>query len=236
MPEKKEKIDSKLYKLKKEKDDEERPENEIKVSSYEDAKTLILNIIKLFKEKEHKTCTITGFGLLVAKTITVAEMVKRRVKGLHQITSIEPTVVVKKWVPREEPKEGEEPLPEKTVETTFTRMIIKLSTEELDKDDIGYQAPLPEDEVEEGADVVLPGEKSRQGGGGKGERGGGVMRGGRGGGLIARRNEGRGGRGGRGGRDDRKDERRGGDRRGGGDHWKRRQRWKRRQKRRKKRR
>eukprot|EP01064_Diplonema_japonicum_P015668 TRINITY_DN2343_c1_g2_i1.p1 TRINITY_DN2343_c1_g2~~TRINITY_DN2343_c1_g2_i1.p1 ORF type:complete len:320 (+),score=58.03 TRINITY_DN2343_c1_g2_i1:48-1007(+) len=204
-----EKIDTTKYrKVKKERDEEEaKPDGEIRVSSKEDSVTVIKGGIKLLKEDGHRTLTIKGLGAVVSKTITVAEMIKRRVKGLHQITALEPTVIVDKYVAKDEPAEGEEPLPEKSVERTVHLMEITLSLDELDTSNLGYQPPLPEEEVEEDAEINLPSERKsvakrgeRKGGRRETSRGGrgSSTRGGRGRGGAATRETNSFGRGGKG--------------------------------------
>ncbi len=41
-------------------------------------------------------------GRAITKTVTVAEIIKRRVVGLHQITSIDSTQITDTWEPLEE--------------------------------------------------------------------------------------------------------------------------------------
>merc|ERR1711920_349678 len=68
-------------------------------------------------------------------------MGKRRFKGLHQITSLSTTEIVDEYEPLEEG------LDKVTDTRTLSCIEIKLSKEELDTSDKGYQAPLPESEV-----------------------------------------------------------------------------------------
>merc|ERR1712046_545713 len=92
---------------------------------------------------DKKTITITGTGNAITKAVTLAEVAKRRFKGLHQITSLRTTEIVDEFEPLEEGLD-------KVTETrTLSCIEIKLSMEALDTGDKGYQAPLAESEVTE---------------------------------------------------------------------------------------
>merc|ERR1712084_152438 len=75
------------------------------------------------------------------KAVTLAEVVKRRFKGLHQITSLSTTEIVDEYEPLEEG------LDKVTDTRTMSCIEIKLSQEPLDTSDKGYQAPLPDSEI-----------------------------------------------------------------------------------------
>merc|ERR1712187_560986 len=95
----------------------------------------------LFNEQDKPTITITGTGNAITKAVTLAEVVKRRFKGLHQVASLSTTEIVDEYEPIEEGLD-------KVTETrTLSCIEIKLSTDALDASDKGYQAPIPESEV-----------------------------------------------------------------------------------------
>ncbi|OMJ74805.1 hypothetical protein SteCoe_26180 [Stentor coeruleus] len=73
-----------------------------------------------------KEATITAINLAIPSAINLVEMVKHRVKGLYQTNNFE-----------------------KVVDSNKTRLIIKLSFNPLDPTEKGYQAPIPEDQVNE---------------------------------------------------------------------------------------
>ncbi|CAE7789987.1 RPP25L, partial [Symbiodinium sp. KB8] len=77
------------------------------------------------------------------KVVPVAEFVKRRVAGLHQVSTITHEKCVKKFAPTEE---GCEVV---TVETYSPVLRITLTTDasKVSTDDPGYQPPLPAGEV-----------------------------------------------------------------------------------------
>lgn len=91
--------------------------------------------------KKFDEITIKAMRMVINKAISVAEIVKRRVKGVHQITEIESTSVVDEWEPMEEGLE------KVTTSRTVSSIKIILSTKPLDKNNPGYQPPLSEDEV-----------------------------------------------------------------------------------------
>ncbi|XP_037639884.1 ribonuclease P protein subunit p25-like protein [Sebastes umbrosus] len=116
----------------------------------------------------------TASGKGVSKAITCAEMVKRRVKGLHQITRLLSCTVDEVWEPLE-PAAGLDSL---TVSRKLPTIWILLSREPLDRSQPGYQAPGRYDALwaqstnkEDGGQ--RPGHKRKKGGGVGGVVGGG---------------------------------------------------------------
>ncbi|CAG14090.1 unnamed protein product, partial [Tetraodon nigroviridis] len=83
----------------------------------------------------HIVFTATGKG--VSKAITCAEIVKRRVKGLHQVTRVRYATVAEVWEPLE-PAAGLDSL---TVSRQVPAVWILLSREAPDRSQPGYQAP-----------------------------------------------------------------------------------------------
>ncbi|XP_029927395.1 ribonuclease P protein subunit p25-like protein [Myripristis murdjan] len=120
--------------------------------------------------------TATGKG--VSKAITCAELVKRRVKGLHQHTELLYCGVDEVW----EPLEPDAGLDSLTVSRKLPSICILLSREPLDATRPGYQAPGSFDALwaqaarEEAGGGQRPGHRRRRGGGGGG--GGGRGKGG----------------------------------------------------------
>ncbi|XP_033495804.1 ribonuclease P protein subunit p25-like protein [Epinephelus lanceolatus] len=127
-----------------------------------------------------KQIIFTAVGKGVSKAITCAEIVKRRVKGLHQLTRLLFSTVQEVWEPLE-PAAGLDSL---TVSRNLPTIWILLSREPLDCSQPGYQAPGRYDALwaqsanrEEGGQ--RPGHKRKKGGG-VGGGGGGGSSGGRG--------------------------------------------------------
>ncbi len=124
-----------------------------------------------------KQIVFTATGKGVSKAITCAEIVKRRVKALHQLTRLLYSTVVEVWEPLE-PAAGLDSL---TVSRNVPAIWILLSREPLDSSQPGYQAPGRYDTLwaqsanrEEGGGFTgqRPGHKRKKGGGGGGGGGG----------------------------------------------------------------
>ncbi|KAL6504787.1 hypothetical protein OROHE_023545 [Orobanche hederae] len=105
-------------------------------------------------------------GRAIHKSVTIVEFIKRSIVGLHQITAIQSTDITDTWEPLEEGLQ--------IIETTrkVSMVTITLSKKELEKTNIGYQPPIPADQVK------VPTELEYDGGGSPVARGRG--RGGRG--------------------------------------------------------
>uniref|UniRef100_A0A804LV93 DNA/RNA-binding protein Alba-like domain-containing protein n=1 Tax=Zea mays TaxID=4577 RepID=A0A804LV93_MAIZE len=82
-----------------------------------------------------------AMGRAINKTVMVVELIKRRIVGLHQNTTTGSTDITDMW----------EPLEEGLLLLETTRLVsmitITLSKKEVDTSSIGYQSPLPPDEV-----------------------------------------------------------------------------------------
>nr|XP_046254491.1 ribonuclease P protein subunit p25-like protein [Scatophagus argus] len=117
--------------------------------------------------------TATGKG--ASKAITCAEIVKRRVKGLHQLTRLLYSTMVEVWEPLE-PAAGLDSL---TASRNVPAIWILLSREPLDCSQPGYQAPGRYDALwaqsahreEGGFAEQRPAHKRKRGGGGGRGRG-----------------------------------------------------------------
>jgi DNA-binding protein len=116
---------------------------------------------------------IKGVSNAVESAVKLAELIKHRIKGLHQLNRISHITIVDEY----------EPLEEGLDQLKFTRIVtmleIVLSKKNLDSKDVGYQEPIDESEVQEYSE-------RQEGEGEDGER------------RRARRRGARGGRGGRG--------------------------------------
>lgn len=104
-------------------------------------------------------------GRAINKTVVVAEIIKRRIPSLHQLTEIGSVDITDTWEPLEEGLD--------TLETTrhVSVISITLSKVQLDTSQPGYQQPLPEDQVKPLQEA--PSRRTRApaaGGAGRGER------------------------------------------------------------------
>ncbi|SBT77976.1 DNA/RNA-binding protein Alba 2, putative [Plasmodium ovale] len=146
-------------------------ENEIRVSYKSDALDYVYKAILLFETNDE--VVLSGVGKAISSVVNVAEMVKRRAKGIHQFTKLyekehtikrEDTSGLKRNEKGEDKKSGdeeeqEEDENEKNKEEPSNR-IIEFSTtvpcmkiilskceDKIDKNEIGYQKPIDEKDV-----------------------------------------------------------------------------------------
>eukprot|EP00232_Nephroselmis_pyriformis_P015758 CAMPEP_0182876792 /NCGR_PEP_ID=MMETSP0034_2-20130328/14352_1 /TAXON_ID=156128 /ORGANISM="Nephroselmis pyriformis, Strain CCMP717" /LENGTH=195 /DNA_ID=CAMNT_0025009597 /DNA_START=8 /DNA_END=592 /DNA_ORIENTATION=+ len=111
-------------------------ENEVRITTQGKMKNYITYGISLFQDKDKKVVLVKGMGRAISKAVTIAEILKRRVAGLHQLTELGSVNMVDTWEPLEEGL--------KTVETTrhVSMITITLSLAPLDTSQVGYQAPI----------------------------------------------------------------------------------------------
>ncbi|CAL9080395.1 unnamed protein product, partial [Musa acuminata var. zebrina] len=152
-----------------EKPREETPinENEIRITTQGRMRNYITYATSLFQEKGSNEIVLKAMGRAINKTVMIVELIKRRIVGLHQNTAIGSTDITDTWEPLEE---GLLPL-----ETTrhVSVISITLSKKELDTSAVGYQPPLPKDQVKPLAEFDYEEEGSPTGRGrGRGRRGG----------------------------------------------------------------
>ncbi|KAF8113707.1 hypothetical protein N665_0046s0056 [Sinapis alba] len=175
-------------------------ENEIRITSMGRARNCITYAMALLQEKGSDEVIFKAMGKAINKSVTIAELIKRRIPGIHQHTSIGSIDITDTWEPKEEGL-----LP---IETTrhVSVITITLSKKELNTSAVGYQCPIPVELVKPFAEIDYEGRDGSPRG--RGRRGRGRGRGGRGdgyvnveyddGGMEPERVSGRGGRGGRG--------------------------------------
>ncbi|KAM3259410.1 hypothetical protein ACQJBY_050937 [Aegilops geniculata] len=116
-------------------------ENEIRITTQGRMRNYITYATTLFQDKGCDEVVFKAMGRAINKTVMIAELIKRRIVGLHQNTATESTDITDTWEPLEE---GLLPL-----ETTrhVSMITITLSKKELDTSSVGYQSPLPADKV-----------------------------------------------------------------------------------------
>lgn len=119
------------------KNSEPTAENEIRVAAKGQIKNYLGYAFRILNKTNHKSLKISATGNAIVKANILIELVKRRVGDLHQLNKIYSRVITS----------FEEKLGEK-VETQrrVTAMDTLLSKEPLDKNDPGYQEPVPKDE------------------------------------------------------------------------------------------
>ncbi|KAL1533367.1 ribonuclease P [Salvia divinorum] len=129
-------------------------ENEIRITSQGRMRSYITYAMTLIQEKGSDDIVFKAMGRAINKTVTIVELIKRRIAGLHQITAIQSTDITDTWEPLEEGLQ--------ILETTrkVSMVTITLSKKELDTKNIGYQQPIPEDQVKVSTDLDYDGEGS----------------------------------------------------------------------------
>lgn len=141
-------------------------ENEIRITSQGRMRNYITYAMNLLQEKGSSEIVFKAMGRAINKTVTIVELIKRRIVGLHQITTIGSTDITDTWEPLEEGL-----LP---IETTrhVSMITVTLSKNELNTSSIGYQPPLPADQVKAATEFEYEGEGSPTARGrGRGRRG-----------------------------------------------------------------
>jgi len=178
----------KYRRVEKPKVDQNIGQNEIRVTAQGKMRNYITYATSLLQKKKSNEVILKAMGRAINKTVTIAEIIKRRIPGLHQVTSIDSTDITDVWEPIEEGLNN--------VETTrhVSSLQIILSTKVLDTSQPGYQPPLPEDQIKPIlTSEVVPRPHGRGSGRGRPVFGRGRGRGrGRGGGRGLGRGRGRG--------------------------------------------
>jgi len=123
---------------------EKTPENEIRVTT----QTLISNYLRyintLFVEKKLETIIIRSTGNAIGKAVSLAEVARRRFKGIHMVSEITTIEIEDEYEPIEE---GLDIVKLKRRLTSFNITLSK--KEPANKNVPGYMPPLPESEVTE---------------------------------------------------------------------------------------
>lgn len=116
-------------------------ENEIRITTQGRMRNYITYATTLLQEKGSDEIVLKAMGRAINKTVMIAELIKRRIVGLHQNTSIGSTDITDNWEPVEE---GLEPI---EITRHVSMITITLSKKELNTSSTGYQPPIPVDQV-----------------------------------------------------------------------------------------
>lgn len=133
----------KYKRVPKQKETEAKPDNEIRVTAVGSVSAYVSFAAKVFNEMSKDELVVKATGNALAKAVTLAEVIKRRFKGLHQVTSVTTQEIVDEYEPLEE---GLDRVIDKR---NVAYVEITLSKKELDTKHVGYQAPLDESMVVE---------------------------------------------------------------------------------------
>ena len=125
-----------------EKSQEVLPLNEIRVKRKVGIGRYLKRANDLFGENNTNLVIIKGVSNAIESAVKLAELIKHRIAGLHQVNKISHITILDEY----------EPLEEGLDHLKFTRIVtmleIKLSKQPLDTKDIGYQPPISESEVQ----------------------------------------------------------------------------------------
>ncbi|GFZ10479.1 alba DNA/RNA-binding protein [Actinidia rufa] len=77
-------------------------ENEIRITSQGRMRNYITYAMTLLQEKGSTEIVFKAMGRAINKTVTIVELIKRRIVGLYQVTSIGSTDITDTWEPLEE--------------------------------------------------------------------------------------------------------------------------------------
>ena len=138
------------------------PDGIIRVNRNIQARVFIDQVLDEFNKNNKDTVTLSSLGEAITKSVTIAEIVKHRVAGLHQVNEISTIVIDDEYEPIEEG------LDKMTVSRKLTCLQIILSKKApKDKSAPGYQEPIPESEVhpEAGPEDDARRQNPRRGGG-----------------------------------------------------------------------
>ncbi|XP_015265248.1 PREDICTED: ribonuclease P protein subunit p25-like protein [Gekko japonicus] len=138
---------------------------EMKVKDGSKIRNLMGYAIAKMEMEPVRQVLFSGAGKAISKTITCVEIMKRRLKSLHQITKVFFRQTEEIWEPIV-PEVGLDPL---TVKRNVPAICILLSKDPLDTQEPGYQAPGSFDAF--WAETLKPepqGQAKRKQGGGRG--------------------------------------------------------------------
>ncbi|NWR11293.1 RP25L protein, partial [Paradoxornis webbianus] len=110
---------------------------EMKVKDGSKIRNLMGYAMSKMEQDSVRQILFTGSGKAVSKTITCVEIMKRRLKELHQITKVLFKQIEEIW----EPIVPEAGLDALTVKRNIPAICVLLSKDALDPQEPGYQAP-----------------------------------------------------------------------------------------------
>uniref|UniRef100_M4CAK1 DNA/RNA-binding protein Alba-like domain-containing protein n=1 Tax=Brassica campestris TaxID=3711 RepID=M4CAK1_BRACM len=115
-------------------------ENEIRITSVGLIRNYISYAITLLHEKGAKDIVLKAMGQAISKTVTISEILKSKVSGLHQDVNISSMSITDVFEPIEEGL-----LPVEVIRHV-SMISITLSLSELNQNSPGYQAPAQIDQ------------------------------------------------------------------------------------------
>ena len=131
-------------------------ENEIRITTKGITMSYVARAITLLQDKGASDIMLKAMGRALSKTVTVAEIIRRRIPGLFQNTETSSVDINYIWEPLEEG------LLQLETTTHVSMITITLSRRQLDTSSAGYQPPLPSDPLNPLSDFEHDAEDSRQ--------------------------------------------------------------------------
>lgn len=117
---------------------------EVKITQQGKPKNYITYAMNLFDQGAKKV-VLKAMGRAINKAVTIAEILKRK-EPLHQITLLTSSEIIDIYEPLEE---GLDIVESKRYVSCMT-ITLSITSEGLDVKDIGYQPPLPLEEIQPG--------------------------------------------------------------------------------------
>lgn len=130
---------------KKQKPRETSPPDEIRVTGMGRISGYVAYGNKLLTDQGKQTITIRATGKAMSTAVCAAEVIKRRVPGLHQLTTVGSTEMIDEYEPLEEGLEVVEEM--RTL--VFISIVLTKDESSVDKALPGYQPPLDESQMNE---------------------------------------------------------------------------------------
>ena len=118
--------------------------NEIRMTARGFNSSYISYAMKIFDQKKFDHVVLKASGSAISKCCIVAEVLRHRIQGLALVSKIKNTQIHDEYEPKEEG------LDDVTVTRNIAVLEILLTTDSNeDKNQVGYQAPLTEEEVKQ---------------------------------------------------------------------------------------
>ncbi|ACO62528.1 predicted protein, partial [Micromonas commoda] len=118
-------------------------DDEVRVTTGGKIRDVVEYSLARLEDASQGRVTLAGVGKAITKVITVAEILKRRVAGLHQRTSLHTLEMDETFEPKDE---GLNVVRRKRRVGAVTVTLCG-DISRIDAGAVGYQAPVPEDEV-----------------------------------------------------------------------------------------
>lgn len=137
-------------------------DDEIRIASDGRLPRYVAYAARLFVDQGRKSVTIKATGNAIPLAISLAEIMKRRLPNLHQVSTIGDTTISEVYEPVEEGLEGQ--VHERDV--PFIEIVLTVEVDSVNTSAIGYQKPIDQSLVKTMAVEDLVATRSRGGRGG----------------------------------------------------------------------